>query len=315
MCCCNWYVQKSQGTAATPPSLRPGHNVVRHRMFILLTLLSRLPLAALYTLSGPLYVVVYYLMGYRKTVVYNNLKRAFPESTEPEIARLAKQFYKNAVDVLVEVVKAISIGEHELQQRVRFRNPELIEPYVNQQQSILLLASHQCNWIWLLLAGGIRLPLPIDVLYKRLHHQGFDRLMLAIRSRFGAESIAPRNALVDIMKRRHRLRVLAMTADQTPPKGAEKYWTYWLNQDTAFAVGAASIAKITRYPVVFAGMKRLRRGYYEVSFTLLAEPPYARNDDTIMARYVQEIEQQIRAAPADWLWSHRKWKYNKPLYA
>jgi Kdo2-lipid IVA lauroyltransferase/acyltransferase len=284
-------------------------------MFTVLTVLSKLPLAVLYTLGGPLYCVVYYLLGYRKTVVYNNLRTAFPECTEPEIRRLAKQFYRNLVDVALEVLKALSMSEHELLRRVRFRNPELIEPYARQQQSLLLLAAHQCNWIWLLLAGGIRLPLPIDVLYKRLHHRGCDRLMLAIRSRFGAQSIAQRHAFVDIMKQRHRLRGLAMTADQTPPKGAEKYWTYWLNQETAFAVGGEKIAKITRYPVVFVGMQRLRRGYYEVSFTLLAEPPYTRHDDTIMARYVREVEQQIRAAPADWLWSHRKWKYKKPLYA
>jgi KDO2-lipid IV(A) lauroyltransferase len=154
-------------------------------MFKLLTLLSKLPLALLYALAVPLYVIGYYLVGYRKTVVYSNLQRAFPECTEQEIARLAKQFYKHFTDVIVEVVKAISIGECELLQRVHFRNPELIESYARQQQSILLLASHQCNWIWMLLAGS-----PAAVANRRAIQtaapQRLRPFMLTIRSRFGS---------------------------------------------------------------------------------------------------------------------------------
>ena len=95
---------------------------------------------------------------------------------------------------------------------------------------------------------------------------------------------------------------------------------HFLNQDTAFYVGADKIARILDAPVVFVSMRRERKGFYSARLHLLSSPPYDRdpnadNGAEIIERYARALEDEIRASPADWLWIHRKWKYAKPLYA
>jgi KDO2-lipid IV(A) lauroyltransferase len=279
-------------------------------------LLARLPLRALYVLADLLAFFGYHLDREHRKIVCENLARAFPHYGPQEIRHTAKRFYRNLADVIVEIIKATTISEQELARRVRLVNPELIERYVERRQAVILLAAHQCNWEWLLLACSIRLPLPLDAVYKPLAVGKIDRLMFATRSRFQANPIAHDQAIVEIMRRRNALRGVAIIADQTPQRKAlEKYWTRWLGHDTAFVVGPAKIAKMTRYPVLFVGMKRVRRGYYEVFFKPLAEPPYEDGVDQIMEPYTRELEQLIQDAPPDWLWSYKKWRYKKPLYA
>ena len=282
---------------------------------MVLKLLAKLPLSALYGLSYIGFVIVFYLVRYRRETVYQNLKNSFPGYREAELRAVEKQVYKNFLDVAVETIKAIDIDAAELIERVHITNPELIEEHIKKGQSVIVLAAHQCNWEWLLLAACQQLSLPFDVVYKPLHNKKINELIFTIRARFGALPIAHHNAVIEIMKRRKTVRGFAMVADQTPLRREEKYWTTWLNQDTAFAVGAAKIAKITKYPVLFVGMKRIKRGYYEAFFKKLGVPPYDSDGYAIIEHYVRETERQIKEAPADWLWTHRKWKYKKPLYS
>jgi len=142
-----------------------------------------------------------------------------------------------------------------------------------------------------------------------------DRFMFETRSRFGGNPIAVKDFLVEVMKRRNSARIFALVADQTPPREEEKHWTQFLNQDTAFFVGADKIARIVRAPVFFVGIERVRRGYYEATVQLLATPPYAGDGTDIIEAYARAAEHHIEQHPADWLWMYRKWKYKKPLYA
>jgi len=185
---------------------------------------------------------------------------------------------------------------------------------------VVLLAAHFCNWEWLLLAAGAQLGIPIDAVYKPQPVAGFDRFMREGRSRFGGNPIPANNFLFEVMKRKGQARAYALVADQTPQRSEEKHWSRFLNQDTAFFVGADKIARILNAPVLFVSMKRERQGFYVARLELLAAPPYARDPEgdqgaAIIERYARALEDEIRASPADWLWIHRKWKYAKPLYA
>ncbi|MDM8547862.1 lysophospholipid acyltransferase family protein [Candidatus Venteria ishoeyi] len=281
---------------------------------LLLKLLAWLPLPILYRLADIIYIFICYLTPYQKTLILDNLRNAFPEKETAELKRLQKIFYRHIADVLVESIRALRISEAELKRRVVFRNPEVLTPWLESQQSLLFMAAHQCNWEWLLLASCLNLRLPVDAIYKPLRYQPGDALMYALRARFGAKPIAVQDTLMHIMQRRKEQRAFALVADQSPPEQGEKYWTVFLNQETPFAVGADKIARLTRYPVFFVGMKRLKRGYYEVWFELLAEPPYAKTESSVVAPYIAKVQQQIQQAPEDWLWSYKKWKYKKPLY-
>ena len=282
---------------------------------LLLKMLSRLPLPVLYALTDVLYVLVYRVWGFRKALSCENLRRSFPDKSAAEIARVARRSYHNAFDLIAEVVKGAAMPSAELRERMRIRNIEILAPYLAANQPVVLLASHHCNWEWLLLASCLELKVSVDAVYKPLRVAAIDRFMLGTRSRFGGNPIAVKEFLVEVMRRRNSARIIALVADQTPPREEEKHWTRFLNQDTAFFVGADKIARIVRAPVFFVGITRTRRGHYEATLQLLAQPPYSGEGTDIIERYARAAEAHIAEHPADWLWMYRKWKYKKPLYA
>lgn len=275
------------------------------------TFLSRLPFPVLYALADVLYIVAYYLMGYRKHVVRENLQKAFPEKSPEEIQRLVKAFYRNLTDVIVEILKALTISKEEITRRVRVVRPEILQQYADKGQSVLALTSHQCNWEWILLGSSVRYDFPLDAVYRPLSNSFFDRLMRKVRSRFGGDPIPAARTLRELVRRKNQVRILGVVADQSPAKDEEKYWTRFLSRETAFYTGPDRLAYLTKQPVVFISMHRIKRGYYEVVFQPLAEPPYEKDSNNIVQKYALLAEASIRQQPANWLWSHRRWKHTK----
>lgn len=281
---------------------------------IVLKLLSRLPLRVLYALTDALYVIIYHIWRFRRTLSVSNVRNSFPDKAAAETAAIASQSYRNACSLIAEVLKGASIDAAELRKRVRINNLAILEPWIKSGQPVVLLASHHCNWEWLLLESCIELGISVDAVYKPLRVAAIDRFMLEARSRFGGNPIPVKNFLMEVMKRRKGARIIALVADQTPLAGEEKHWTRFLSQDTAFFVGADKIARMLRAPVFFVGMHRVKRGYYEADLQQLSAPPYSREGTDIIERYARVAETHIAKYPADWLWMYRKWKYRKPLY-
>lgn len=281
----------------------------------LLRLLSRLPLPILYLLAHVIYLLTYHVIRYRRAVVHENLENSFPEKSLVERRDIAKQFYRNYSDVLVEMLKTLTIGREQLVKRVKFSNLQLLREFLDNKQSVIVMLAHQCNIDWLLLACDIELSYPMDAVYKPMHDKAMDKLVLEARSRFGGRPIAAKNTLAEIVKRRGEVRCYAIVPDQTPRREDEKFWAYFLNQDTAFFLGVEKIARLTSYPVLFMAVERSRRGYYQATLKIIAIPPYSGHENFITQRYVREVETQIKASPSNWLWSHRRWKHKKPLYA
>ncbi len=75
-----------------------------------------------------------------------------------------------------------------------------------------------------------------------------------------------------------------------------------------FFLGAYQIAQLTQYPAVYARVKKIKRGYYQASFVNIAEPPYEKEDYTLIENYIRAVEDTISESPAGWLWSHNRWK-------
>jgi KDO2-lipid IV(A) lauroyltransferase len=281
----------------------------------MLALLARLPLPALYGLSWLVYVLAFHVLRYRRALVHDSLVRCFPERTARQLRETAQRFYRNLGDVVVEAIRGHAIGADELRRRVRVVGGELLQERIARGQNVVLLAAHQCNWEWLLLACGAQLGVPVDAVYKPLHARDLDAFMTRTRSRFGGRPVPVMRFLAETFKRSGEARAFALVADQSPLESEEKYWTRFLKRDTAFYVGAEKIARLTRSPVLFVGMKRLRRGYYEVRFTPLAAPPYSGPLGAVIEPYARAVEAQILECPEDWLWTHRKWRYARPVYA
>lgn len=276
-------------------------------------LLSKLPLNILYAFARIIYFVLYYIIRYRRKLVFEHLGSAFPDLNEQEVRAIAKDYYRNIADVAVELIKAADLPEQEIQDRVKHRNFEMLESLVEQGQSFVLLAAHSCNWDWLQLSLSLNLSIPLDGVYKPLHSKGADRYFYEMRSRFGCNLIKSQDFMQSVLKKKRQQRAYAIIADQKP-KGSDKcHITTFLNRETRFFIGPEKIAHFTRAPVIFLHMKRIKRGYYEVECELLGEPPYKKDKDhyPVTERYARAVESQIRENPECWLWSNRRWRVRK----
>ncbi|MEP0202408.1 MAG: lysophospholipid acyltransferase family protein [Halioglobus sp.] len=276
------------------------------------SIISWLPFPILYVCARIAYVFVYYVARYRRAVVKDNLRQAFPEKSDAELAALGKKFYRRLTEVAFEIVRARRMTPADFRQRVTIRNPELVHTYSKDlNRSVIVLTIHQGNWEWMLHGATTALEIPIDPVYKTLHNPVANKLIHEIRSQFGSRPLAMAQATRDILKRRSEFRLFVMVADQAPTRHERSYWTTFLNQESAFFMGAESIAKLTRFPVLFAQCHRMRTGHYEIEFHEVAEPPYEKESHEIIERYVEIAQQCIRAEPESWLWSNRRWKRNR----
>jgi KDO2-lipid IV(A) lauroyltransferase len=277
---------------------------------LLIRLLASLPLFVLYRLSDLLGWLAYRF--YRRKIVWQNLEKAFPDKTPQERGQIARHFYVSLSDVVVETLKALTISEKELKKRVSLKSYHLLNDSLLAGQAVVVMTSHQGNWEWLLLRGGLDVVTQIDGVYKALSNPFFNKLMQQIRGRFNTALIEMRSLPRSLVSRRQVPRAIALVADQAPsPETA--YWTTFLHQDTAFYTGPAKMALTYQYPVLFMNMKRLRRGNYEIETFEVAAPPYEGiYVKDILEKYVQLAEASIRSQPESWLWSHKRWKHRRP---
>jgi KDO2-lipid IV(A) lauroyltransferase len=275
---------------------------------------SRLPMRALYAFSTFLYLLAFHVVRHRRHVIRGQLETVFPGSSEAEREVIHKQFLKNFCDVLVEVLKSVSMTEAGMRAQVRIVNLEVARRYLDAGQSVMFVTSHLCNWEWLLQGVALQLGYPVDAAYKPLHDQWAERLMFKIRSRFGARLVPAKDLLADFLRRRGIVRALAMNADQAPVSTDKRYWTQFLGQDTAFYIGAEQIARATRLPIMYASMRRIQRGFYEVELRPLWNGREITEPNAVTERYARACEIDVLKSPADWLWSYRRWRLKKPLY-
>jgi Kdo2-lipid IVA lauroyltransferase/acyltransferase len=276
--------------------------------------LAALPLRLLYALATFIGWVIYRFAPYRAHVVRENLTIAFPEADGAMIRDIMRRYYANFAQVLVEIVKASSWPASRMRAHVEIVNIGHVRGFLAQGTSVLIVAAHQCNWEWFLLALAAELGYPIDAAYKPLVNPWAEREMLALRTRFGSRLVPADALLPDILKHRARVRVICMVADQEPTRSEHKHWVRFLNRDSAFFVGAEEIARVTRYPVFFGSMRRLARGRYQAELTPLAPAGHIGSVGELTERYAQQVEAQIRASPPDWPWSHKRWRLKRSLY-
>ncbi len=298
----------NSSTATATPGPAPGRPVWWAR------LVARLPLGALYGLAGFLGWLTFRFFPYREQVVRENLSKAFPSFGEHELREVMRRYYLGFAQMLMEIIKSVRMPAAELRRRVRIVNLEAPRALLAQGQSVLLVAAHQCNWEWMLLALSIELGYPLDAAYKPLVNRWAEREMKKLRMRFGSRLVPAKDLLPDILKRRGVTRAVAMVADQEPTTSEHKYWTHFLGRDTAFYMGPEEIARVTRLPVFFIAMRRTGRGHYEMEFQPLAEGGQIGPAGSLTERYARLVEQQIHAAPPDWPWSHKRWKLKRSLY-
>jgi len=276
--------------------------------------LAHIPLGALYALASAVAWLAYRVVPYRREMVHASLARAFPEMTGTQLAEVRRRYYLGFAQMAVELVKAWAFAPAQIRRRVRIVNLEEPQALLAQGQSVLLVAAHQCNWEWMLLALSLELGYPLDAAYKPLVNPWAEREMKKLRTRFGCRLVPAQELLPDILRRQGVTRAVAMVADQEPTRSERRHWTRFLNRDTAFYMGPEEIARATRFPVFFIAMRRRARGFYEMEFLPLLRARTPLAPGALIERYARLVEEQIRASPPDWPWSHKRWRLKKSLY-
>ncbi|MDB6060685.1 MAG: lipid biosynthesis (KDO)2-(lauroyl)-lipid acyltransferase [Verrucomicrobiaceae bacterium] len=274
-------------------------------------LFGRLPLPFLYAFSSVAAALLYYVARYRRAVVRDNLANALPELTDAQRLTIEKGVYRHLCDLGVELLASRTLPREVFRERITLENPELLDEFKNQQQSILFLTCHQGNWEWLSHVVNDYLGCPIDAVYKTLHNSAFDAFVLEARSRSG-RPIELKTAGREILRRRREFRGFAMLADQSPFKREKRYWHDFFGRLSSFYFGPQKIAEATQYPVIYAAMTKPRRGHYRMRFEILARPPYPKGGTEILDKYIATVERAIRVQPEIWMWTNRKWKHEPP---
>ena len=282
--------------------------------FYCIKLLSLLPLQILYGLAWLMYILLFHVFKVRKQLALKNIKSSFTEYSDTECMQLAKNHYKSICMVIAETIKSLNLSKMQIKQRVEFKNVDLLEKYLAKDQSVIIVAAHYCNLEWALLACSQHVNYPVDTIYRTQRVAWIEKLFYELRLRFDITPLPMETCIAESVKRSKITRIIAMAADQSPKKNDTPYWQTFLNRDTAFHNGTEKIAKAFKYPLIFMSMQRTRKGYYEATLTLLAEPPYLAQSNEIMHRYVNELEILVTKNPQDWLWAYRRWKIKKPLY-
>lgn len=275
--------------------------------------LSYLPLRVLHLFSTGLYYLFYYVLKYRRSVVERNLARAFPEAAPEWRATTTKLFYRHLCDLIVESVKWFSISEAEAVRRCRIRNPEVLDQFFDKEKNVVIVGSHYGNWEITALGFPSQQKHQISSIFSDIKNKFIKEKITTSRSRFGSQLI-PIPAVPFYYELDHPRPVgLAFIGDQVPAWDPKKniYWTEFLNQQTAVAMGAEKYARKYDLPVVYVQILKQKRGYYEIELEIVTEQPISLEPYELTDRHLRMLERLILQQPQYWLWSHRRWKYDK----
>ncbi len=259
-----------------------------------------------------MYVLIYYVIGYRKKVVMKNLRNSFPINSKIENKRIARKFYRQFCDTLIEGVKGLTMSREAIHERMYNRNPEILNKYFDQGKSVIITTGHYYSWEWWFL--GIDMPVrhKIVLIYKELSNSYLEEKLKYIRSSFGVTPLPFQNVRDFFKEQENGTFGYIFGSDQAPHKANKAYWMWFLNQETPVAFGAEKFAVEKDIPVVFCRINKIRRGFYEFEYVDVESNPTTTNYGEITTKYTKLLEETIANDPIGWLWTHKRWKREKP---
>mgnify|MGYP001401910419 CR=1 FL=1 len=272
--------------------------------------LSRLPMRILYIKSDFLYLLMYYIIGYRKKVVLENLTLSFPEKSDTELKDISKKFFKHFIDIIMESVKAFSISKKQISKRYTYKNPELVNAFAKKGRDIALVGAHQANWEW-----SISIPLVLDIdvygAYTKLNNKYFENWLRKSREKFGVFGYKTSDTVRGMQKNINDKKQGAyiLLSDQSPQLHKTYYWREFFNIKVPVHTGAEMLSKKFNLVVINYVTRKIKRGYYETEFQLITDTPKSFKDYQITDNYTKLTEENIKIQPELYLWSHKRYKH------
>jgi KDO2-lipid IV(A) lauroyltransferase len=255
-----------------------------------------------------MYVLFFYLAGYRKRVVFGNLRKSFPSKSDHELERIARDFYRHFCDVVVESIRLFSMSESEIKRRFVKTNPEIVNGFYEKGQHVIIIAGHYNNWEMAGITFSHQIRHHTAGIYASLNNAFFDARMIQSRKRFGVELVKKGEVNQFLSRPKDRPVALVFGADQSPTFSKRVYWMDFLNQESAVFFGPEKVAVEKNWPVIFARVRKVGRGFYEMDLEVIEENPRESDYGSITESHVRALEDQIRQRPEYWLWTHKRWK-------
>ncbi|MES2578773.1 MULTISPECIES: lysophospholipid acyltransferase family protein [unclassified Flavobacterium] len=280
--------------------------------FPFLWVISILPFRIFYWFSDFIYVIVYYIIGYRKKTVKENLALALPHLSDKERLVIEKKSYHHLCDMFLEMIKTMTISADEMNKRFVITNIELVKEFENKNKSTVLLASHYASWEWLLSFNAKTNFKGIGV-YKKIANKYFDKLIRDIRSKYNAELVETKKA-IPLMAENQKNGILSMyglASDQSPKLNRAFHWDKFMGVEVPVHTGAEMLAKKYDLTVLFVKVKKVKRGFYEATFVPITDNPRSIPDFEITNTFLREVEKQILEAPEYYFWTHKRWKHRR----
>lgn len=271
--------------------------------------LSLLPLQALYFLTYPVYILIYYILRYRRVVTKQNLTNAFPHKSQFEIQQLEKKYYRYLSRLLAELIKGLTISESELRKRVILHDREVLQGIYDKYGASMVLLGHYGNWELIALAAELVAPHHFCIVYKPIHNSFVNQLMNKTRKRFGADTLPMEFTYSTIKNSQSDKTLFTLVADQSPSNLKSAQWVKFLNQDTAFMSGADLLNKRLNIPVCYLHVKSSKSGFYELYPKVIIESNNSDQGSNLIKQYAELLEADITQKPEMWLWSHKRWKH------
>ncbi|WP_179473545.1 lysophospholipid acyltransferase family protein [Chryseobacterium sp. H1D6B] len=280
----------------------------------ILYLISKLPLKILYIFSDIIFFLNYYIVGYRKNVITQNIKKSFPEKSDEEIAEIRKKFYLNFSDYLAETIKSFTLSKNETRVRMQHINQHLFQDAKDEGKNIILLAGHVFNWEWMNTLATIVPQHNCHPVYRKVNSEFWENQMKKIRSKFGNVALEANEVVLNIFRNKNDGdSIYLFVADQTPHVAHVNYGLEFLNQRTPAFIGYDKLATRMDLIFIYCEMKKVKRGFYQINYHRI-EPDgekFVKNE--VVKKFHQHLENTIHKRPDNYLWSHRKWKYQDAI--
>jgi KDO2-lipid IV(A) lauroyltransferase len=280
----------------------------------ILYFISKLPLKILYIFSDIIFFLNYYIVGYRKSVITQNITNSFPEKSEKEIEEIRKKFYLNFSDYLVETVKSFSISETEARVRMQHINQELFYEAQKEGKNIILLAGHVFNWEWINALAKIVPQKHCHPVYRKVNSDFWENQMKKVRNKFGNEALEANEVILNIFRNKNDGNSIYMfVADQTPHSSHVNYGLEFLNQKTPVFIGYDKLATRMDLAFIYCEMKKVKRSFYQVNYHRIYPDGEKFVEHEVVKKFHKLLENTLHKRPDNYLWSHRKWKYKDSI--
>lgn len=277
--------------------------------YLFFYLISLIPWRLLYVLSDGLAFILQYLLQYRLSVIKQNLAIAFPNKSLTERHQITKEFYQQFTDSFFETIKLLSVSDKTFKKRFS-SNVEVLNNLYKTGQNVQIMAGHFFNWEFANWGVAKYGDYPFIAVYMPLSNAYFNKLILDMRSRYGSILIPATNFKNQFHKYATDGRyALALAADQNPGNPMSAYWVSFFGQLTPFVKGPEKGAKLNNTAQVFVHFYRVKRGFYHMEYEVMTTSPNYFKDGQLTALYVKVLEEKIKKYPANYLWSHRRWRY------